>query len=71
MNEVSVSNANDPMPTGVGEIGTLILCPFEDGHYNDTVDKGKLGHYYCALSRMDSIVTHRTRENWDISTMPF
>ena len=34
MNEVPICNANDPMPTGQGDIGTILLSPFEDGHYN-------------------------------------
>jgi hypothetical protein len=33
MNEVSVRNVNDPMPTGQGDIGTILLSPFGDGHY--------------------------------------
>ena len=37
VNEVSVRNANDPMPTGQGEIGTVLLSPFEDRHYRDTL----------------------------------
>ena len=36
MNKVSVRNANDPMPTRQGDIGTILLSPFEDGHYSDT-----------------------------------
>jgi len=31
VNEVSVCNVNDPMPTGQGDIGTILLSPFEDG----------------------------------------
>ena len=34
MNKVSVCNANDPMPTGQRDIGTILLSPFEDGHYD-------------------------------------
>ena len=42
LNEVSVRNANDPMPTGQGEIGTILLSPSEDGNYSDTL------YYYLA-----------------------
>jgi hypothetical protein len=35
MNKVSVRNANNPMPTGQGEVGTKLLSPFEDGHYSN------------------------------------
>ena len=34
VNKVSVRNANDPMPTGQGEVGTILLSLFEDGHYS-------------------------------------
>ena len=27
--------SNDPMPTRQGEIGTILLFPFEDGHYSN------------------------------------
>lgn len=37
MNEASVCNANDLMPTGEEDIGTIQLSPFEDGHYSDTL----------------------------------
>jgi hypothetical protein len=45
MNEVSVRNANDPMPTGQGEIGTILLSPFEDGHCSDILDYYLASHY--------------------------
>ena len=32
MNRVSIRNANNPMPTGHGEVGTKLLTSFEDGH---------------------------------------
>jgi hypothetical protein len=35
VNKVSVRNANHPMPTGQGEVGTKLLSPFEDGHYSN------------------------------------
>ena len=35
MNKVSVCNVNDSMPTGQGDIGIILLSPFEDGHYSD------------------------------------
>ena len=34
MNRVSVRNANTPMPTGQGGVGTKLLSPFEDGLYS-------------------------------------
>ena len=34
VNEASVGNAKDPMPTGQREVGTILLSPSEDGHYN-------------------------------------
>ena len=37
VNKVSVRNVNDLMPTGQGDIGTILLSPFEDGHYSDTL----------------------------------
>ena len=37
VNKVSIRNVNDPMPTGQGEIGAILLSPFDDGHYNDTL----------------------------------
>ena len=36
VNKVSVRNVNDPMPTGQGDIGAILLSPFKDGHYSDT-----------------------------------
>jgi len=36
VNEVSVRNVNDPMPTGQGDIGTILLSPFGDEHYYPT-----------------------------------
>jgi hypothetical protein len=36
VNEVSVCNVNDPMPTGQRDIGTILLSPFGDGHCSDT-----------------------------------
>ena len=32
VNVVFVCNVNDPMPTGQGDIGTILLSCFEDGH---------------------------------------
>jgi hypothetical protein len=37
MNEVSVPNVNDPVPTGQGDIGTILLPPFGGGHYSVTL----------------------------------
>ena len=33
MNRVSVRNANDPMPTGQREVGTILLSSSKDGHH--------------------------------------
>jgi hypothetical protein len=38
VNEVSVRNVNDPMPTGQGDIGTILLSPFGDGCKHGKVD---------------------------------
>ena len=37
VNEVSVRNVNDPMPTGQEDIGTILLSPFGDGDYSVTL----------------------------------
>ena len=37
MNKVSIRNVNDPVPTGQGDIGTILLSLVEDGHYSDTL----------------------------------
>ena len=39
MNRVSVHNANDPMSIGQGDVGTILLSPFEDGHYSSHKQK--------------------------------
>ena len=36
VNKMSICNVNDPIPTGQGDIGAILLSPFEDGHYSDT-----------------------------------
>ena len=45
--------SNDPMPTRQGEIGTVLLSPFEDGHYSNQekveVTHRKLLGKYCSL----------------------
>jgi hypothetical protein len=35
VNKVSVRNVNDPVPTEKRDIGTILLSPFEDGHYSN------------------------------------
>jgi hypothetical protein len=37
VNEVSVRNVNDPVPSGQGDIGTILLSPFGGGHYSVTL----------------------------------
>ena len=54
MNEMSVRNVNDPMPTGQGDIGTILLSPCGDGHYTSTniIDKISYKWDYVRLSNI-------------------
>jgi hypothetical protein len=37
VNEVSVRNVNDPVPTRQGDIGIILLPPFGGGNYSVTL----------------------------------
>jgi hypothetical protein len=57
VNRVSVRNANNPMPTGHGEVGTKLLSSFEDGHYSNQVNKKRgpiMAHEGKCLSSITS-----------------
>jgi hypothetical protein len=79
VNEVSVRNVNDPVPTGQGDIGTILLPPFRGGHQGPPIIVGwtmmvsttlawGMEPTTSSLGAMSPYHQAKTRGAWDIYT---